>query len=69
MTRKQETAAVALRRLLLEKEAAERELARLKAGIRELRIYLSSEKFHEDTTVQVGDVFLRLDEAEFGQDS
>ena len=35
----------------------------LREGLDNLRSYLASNKFHDDTTVQVGDVFLRLDEA------
>jgi hypothetical protein len=36
-------------------------LAQLDEEIRELRIYLTSEKFHQDTTVQVADVLHRLE--------
>jgi hypothetical protein len=35
---------------------------RYDAAIRELKSYLQSSKFFEDTTVQTGDVLLRLDE-------
>ncbi len=38
------------------------ELQAYKDGIAELRGYLALPKFHADTTVQVGDIYLRLDE-------
>jgi hypothetical protein len=31
-------------------------------GLNDLRCYLNSSKFHVDTTVQVSDIMLRLDE-------
>lgn len=42
----------------------ESELASIKQGLTDLRVYLSSSKFQVDTTVQVSDIFLRLEEAE-----
>ena len=50
-----------LQRQLAESEAAR---ASLRCGIRLLRSYLQSPKFHDDTTVQVRDVLMRLEEAE-----
>jgi hypothetical protein len=41
---------------------AHAELGALKRELRELRIYLLSEKFHADPTVQVGDVLTRMDQ-------
>lgn len=49
-----------IQRLKAEKEAAEREVAALQEGFRDLRRYLLSSKFHDDTTVQASDVLLRL---------
>jgi len=37
---------------------------RMSEGVSSLRSYLMSPKFHQDTTVQVGDVLMRLDEIE-----
>jgi hypothetical protein len=50
----------------LKNELAEerRELEALRAELRGLRGYLTSAKFHEDPTVQVGDVLRRLEAAE-----
>lgn len=50
----------------LKNEAAEdaREIEALRAGMRAIRRYLTSDKFREDTTVQVGDVLLRLAEVD-----
>ena len=50
----------------LKNEAAEerRELEALRAGLRGLRGYLTSPKFHEDPTVQVADVLRRLEAVE-----
>lgn len=42
-----------IQRLKAEKEAAEREVAALQEGFRDLRRYLLSSKFHDDTTVQL----------------
>ena len=42
--------------------AAQREIG-LTTGIQDLVNYLMSDKFHKDTTVQVGDVLLRIEEA------
>lgn len=49
-----------IQRLKAEKEAAEREVAALQEGFRDLRRYLQSSKFHDDTTVQASDVLVRL---------
>jgi len=58
-------------RLKAEKEAAEREIAGLRQGLKHLRNYLSSDKFSTPRGtdelvgyVNVKDVFLRLSEAE-----
>ena len=40
------------------------EIVGLRASITDLLIYLSSPKFHQDPTVQVADVFLRIRECE-----
>lgn len=50
----------------LKNEAAAdaREIEALRAGLRAVRRYLTSDKFREDTTVQVGDVLLRIAEVE-----
>ena len=53
-----------IHRLEDEQRLASAELCGLRSGIEDLRRYLSSPKFHEDTTVQVKDIFMRLEEAE-----
>jgi len=50
------------RKAAQERINAAREIG-LSMGLNELRIYLTSEKFHTDTTVQVNDVLLRLNGA------
>ena len=40
------------------------ELVGLKSGLTDLKAYLLSSKFHEDTTVQVRDVLHRISEIE-----
>jgi hypothetical protein len=52
----------------MKKKAARERIAAARAiglnkGLDDLRNYLESEKFHNDTTVQVTDVLLRLDAA------
>ncbi len=44
--------------------AQQAELETLKAGLADVRRYLLSEKFRQDTTVQTRDVLTRLDEVE-----
>ena len=51
-----------IKKLQLDNRRAAAELKALEDGMTALRVYLSSPKFHEDTTVQVSDIFLRLDE-------
>ena len=51
-------------RLKAEKESVEKELDSLREGLRHLKGYLTSSKFHQDTTVQTADVLRRLEEAD-----
>jgi hypothetical protein len=54
---------VYVQRLDRERRQAEDELTALQQGLTDLRIYLTSEKFSTDRTVQVADVLARVDEA------
>ena len=49
-------------RLKREKAQAEAEAEELREGLRSIRSYLMSSKFHQDTTVQVGDILTRIQE-------
>ena len=40
------------------------EMVGLRSGLTDLKVYLTSAKFHNDPTVQVADVLRRLEEAE-----
>ncbi len=42
-------------------EEKDKEISELKEKIQNLKIYLSSSKFHKDPTVQVQDIFNRLE--------
>ncbi len=52
-----------IQRLEDERAALTAQVAGLEEGITELRRYLQTEKFWQDPTVQVQDVFARLDDA------
>jgi len=52
-----------IKKLEAESRAKGAELVGLKAGLTDLQAYLQSPKFSEDTTVQVGDVLRRIQEA------
>lgn len=49
-----------IKRLEMELQEANQDKVEVLAGIDELFRYLSLPKFEEDTTVQVSDIFLRL---------
>jgi len=53
-----------IKRLEKELRLARVEMTGLRCGLSDLKSYLSSSKFHQHTTVQVGDIFNRLAEAE-----
>jgi len=49
-------------KLKREKAEADAEAERLREGLRSIRSYVMSDKFHNDTTVQVGDIITRIQE-------
>ena len=51
-----------IKQLKLDKEAAELTNYRYKLGLQDIAGYLVSDKFDDDTTVQVKDILLRLAE-------
>jgi site-specific recombinase XerD len=51
-----------IHRLQAERDRAQREVDALREGMRQLRGYLTSAKFHQDDSVNVRDVLLRLEE-------
>lgn len=53
-----------IKRLEHQNKLAAAEIVGLRATIQNLREYLSSQKFHKETWVDVKDVFHRLDEGE-----
>ena len=53
-----------IKRLENENKEVRVELCGLRCGLSDLKSYLQSSKFWNDTTVQVNDVLLRLEEAE-----
>lgn len=53
-----------IKKLERQNRRAAAEIAGLRATIQDLQEYLASPKFHEETWVDVKDVFLRLDEGE-----
>lgn len=53
-----------IHRLQAEVAREKRTVAALEQGLRDLRSYLMSPKFHQDTTVQVDDVLRRMAELE-----
>jgi hypothetical protein len=54
-----------IKRLEKDRTKAYLVIAAMDAELTELRRYLTSAKFHEDTTVQVADVLRRLDNVTF----
>jgi predicted RNase H-like nuclease (RuvC/YqgF family) len=50
-----------IQNLKMQIEEKDKEISELKEKIHSLKIYLSSSKFKEDTTVQVQDIFNRLE--------
>ena len=52
-----------IQRIMQENVSLKQALQTWSSGLTDLQRYLESSKFHQDTTVQVQDVFLRLQEA------
>jgi cell division protein FtsB len=55
-----------INRLQQENETLSAEVERLNEGLAALKVYMASEKFHQDTTVQVGDIMRWIDQIKSG---
>jgi hypothetical protein len=54
-----------IKQLQNDKKVMQAQITAFEDGLAELRRYLELPKFHVDTTVQVKDIFLRLDEVKY----